>query len=230
MTGSVGILTDIFPVGGGGGPTTLPVFQSAGTRYGNASSAPPIPVPAGVASGDFIMIAAYVDGNPTITPPTGFSHHPLSPGGINIGGVEQHKLALMYKFATGADSGTYAMGLSSSLFVYGRAFRYTNVNTITPWDGGQYVDGGATAATVTPAVSMTPAGANRKVIHVATDWNGDGGTWGIATGFSQREGGAGVTNVMLEDKDFAVAAATGSISVACGSGRVGALITGLVGV
>jgi hypothetical protein len=226
---TVGFLTEAFAVGGGG-PTTLPVFGEAGSRYGNASAAPPIPVPGNVVNGSFIIIVAYVDGNITITPPSGFLHHPLSPGGINIGGIEQHKLALMYKFATGADSGSYTLSLSSSVFVYARALRYSNVNTSTPWDGGQYVDGGATATTTTPAVSMTPAGPNRKVLHVATDWNGDGGTWGIASGFSQREGGAGVTNVMLEDKDFAVAAATGSISVAQGNGHAGALITGLVGV
>lgn len=225
------MLEEAFAVGGGGGPTTLPVFGAAGTRYQNASAAPPIPVPAGVASGHFIVIVAYVDGNvATITPPTGFSHHPLSPVGVNLGLADHHKLAVMYKFATGADSGTYNMALSVSAFVYAKAMRYSNVNVTTPWDGGQAAESGNVNVTTTPSVSMTPAGPNRKVMHFATDWNGDGGTWGVATGFTQREGGANATNCMLEDKDFAVAAATGVITVACGSGRAGALISGLVGV
>lgn len=231
MAESLGILTEEFPVGGGGGPTTLPVFQTAGTRFQNASAAPAIAVPAGVASGDFIIIAMFVDGatTGTVTPPAGFSHHPLSPVLVNAGGTNQHKLAVLYKVASGADTGTYTVTLSASVFVYGRSFRYTNVNA-TPWDGGVSAQSGNVNVATTPAVSMTPAGPNRKLLTFATDWNGDGGTWGALTGWTQREGGASVTNVFLADKDFAVAAASGAVTFSCGSGRAGAMITGLVGV
>jgi hypothetical protein len=232
MPESLGFLTEDFAVGGGGGPTTLPVFQVAGTRYGNASANPPVPVPASVASGDFIIIAAFIDsGTVTVTPPTGFSHHALSPGAVSPGQTNQHKLAVMYKFATGADTGTYAIGLSASTFTYARAFRYTNVNTTTPWDtGGVFAQSGASNVTTTPAVTMTPGGPNRKLLYFATDWNGDGGTWGSVSGWTQREGGASVTNVFLADKDFAVAASTGATSFTCGTGKAGSLLTGLLGV
>lgn len=225
------MLEEAFAAGGGGGPTTLPVFQVAGTRYGNASANPPIPVPASVAAGDFIIVAAFIDsGTVTVTAPSGFSTHPLGILTIAPGGTNSHKLAVFYKFATGADSGTYNIGLSSSVFTYGRAFRYTNVNTSTPWDGGTSAQGGNVNATQTPSIQMTPAGPNRKVLYFASDWNGDGGTWGSVAGWTQREGGASVTNVFLADKDFAVAASTGLTTFSCGNGRVGSLISGLVGV
>lgn len=235
MPESCGILLDAFPVGGGGSPLAPPAFGSIGTLLGAATSTPSVAVPAGVANGHFIMVAAYLDGNTTSVTgmPAGFQAAELIPVSANPGGLDPWKLFVAYKFATGADSGTYAFTLNTSVFVYAQALRYTNVANPTAWDlGAGAAQSGASNVNATPAVSTASLDANRLFIHIAGNWNGDGGAWTAPSGYTLRtSGSSGVTNIAVSDKVQAVAGSSGSVSGNCtGSGKQAAWIAPLIGV
>lgn len=209
-----------------------PAFGSIGTHYAASGTGPAFAVPASVAANDVIVIPIFIDDGATITAmASGFAHAPNSPV-TNAGGggsAGAHSLAVVWKRATGADSGSYTFTLSSGQYAAGSACRYTGcVTSGSPWDA--FASSAAAANTVnntvTPAVSGTTAGPDRMLVFAGSCWVG--GTWTAPTGYNERmDTGDGVHT--LDDLVQAAAGGTGNISATCtGSdkecGWIGALI------
>jgi hypothetical protein len=230
---STGIIVEEF-AGGGGGPVAPPDFGSIGALLGTSTANPAFAVPASVANNDIIVVAAFLDGNVTVTGlPSGFAHVTGSPLAVATGaGFGEHSLLVAWKRASGADSGTYTFTLSGSAFVYGNAARYTGAKTTgDPWDAHDTDQSGAVNVSTAPAVSLTTLGANRRLLYAATSHNGDGGTWSPPTSFALRTSGSpNTTCVELADLAQAVAGASGSISAThTQAGYMGAWLGALIG-
>lgn len=214
-----------------------PAFGTIGTHHNASGTGPAFAVPASVASGDIIVIPMFIDGGATISAmATGFAHAPNSPvanpgGG---GGAGSHSLAVVWKRATGADSGSYTFTLSSGVYAAGSACRYTGcVASGSPWD--PFTSAAAatntTSATVTPAVSGTTAGPDRMLVFSGTNWSGgtSGAAWTPPTGFTERMDTADGVNT-LADLVKAAAGATGSITATCtGNDKESAWLGALIG-
>lgn len=192
---------------------TAPAFGSIGTYLETSSATPAWAVPASVASGDIIVIPIFVDTAATITGlPSGFAEAASSPIARPSGGGA-HSLHVVWKRATGADTGTYGFTLSGSAFVAGAALRYTGCAASgNPWDVTTSADGGATNSTTTPAVSVTTTGADRMLLFAGTNWGG--GAWTPPTGFTERMDNSSEVNT-ADDKPQAVAGSSGSVTATC---------------
>jgi len=214
---------------------SAPAFGSIGTLHQTSTSTPSFAVPASVAAGDIIIVAAYIDGTATVTGmPSGFAHAENSPKQVAPGGAGTHSLVVMWKRATGADSGTYAFTLDAAQFVFGNAVRYTGcVASGNPWDtagSGAVSEGGNVVVSSPPTVSLTTAGPDRMLVYVATDNNGDGGTWSPPAGYNQRQGGASVTCHEISDLVQSAAGSTGGQAASNTlGGRMGGWIGALIG-
>lgn len=204
-----------------------PAWASTGTYFENSSSAPAFAVPSGVASGDVIVIPMYLDGTTTITAmASGFAHATGSPSGLSVGGGS-HSVNVVWKRATGADSGTYTFTLSGSTFVCGSALRFTSaVASGDPWDVTNAAQDAANS-TVTPAVSVTTTGPDRLLVFAGSCWAG--GTWTAPGGFAERvDSGFGL--ITADDKAQAAAGSSGSVSATCtGSDKRCAWLGALIG-
>lgn len=193
-----------------------PAFGTIGTHINGSSGTASFAVPASVAANDIIVIPIFLDSTATITAmASGFAHAADSPATVVGGGG--HSLAVVWKRATGADSGTYDFTLSATAYRAGSAARYTGaVTSGDPWDvTNSASDTGL--ATVTPAVSDTTTVADTLLIFAGSNWSG--GTWTPPASFTERmDTGDGVHT--LADLAQPTAGATGSITATCtGSDR-----------
>lgn len=212
---------------------SAPSWGSTGTLLGASGASPAFAVPASVGALDVIVVGAYLDGSVTVTGmPTGFVHATGSPLSVAPGaGFGEHRIAVMWKRATGSDSGTYGFTLSSSAFVYGNAVRYTGcVTSGDPWDATATAQGGAVSLTTAPAVSLTTLGPDRLLFYLCTNHNGDGGTWTGPAGFTLRQGGTNQATHEIGDLAQSSAGGTGSLSGSTtASGFMGAFLGALIG-
>jgi hypothetical protein len=213
---------------------SAPNHGSTGTLLGASTAAPAFDVPDDVAAGDIIVVAAFIDGTSTDVTgmPADFEHAEGSPLDVAAGGgFGEHVLAVMWKRATGTDSGTYDFTLSGSTFVYGDAARYEGaVGSGDPWDATDADESGVSSVSTAPAVSVATLGPDRLLIYVATDHNGDSGTWSPPAGFTQRAGGTNTTNVEISDLVQAAAGSSGGVSAThTVAGFMGAWIGALIG-
>jgi hypothetical protein len=223
-------LTSVFS---SSGPAAPPSFGTAGTYRAGTTATPQFAVPSSVANNDIILVVMYIDGTSANISalPTGFAQHPDFP--YTLTGIMNHRLAVAWKRASGADAGTYDFTLSSSVYSEGCAFRWTGCKTSgTPFDlpsgGDVSLAQNTTNSTTTPAVNVTTLGANRAFLHVATDWSG--GTWTAPSGFTKRGAGGGSNLVYLSDKTQATAANSGATSATCtGNDKMTAWIGALIG-
>jgi hypothetical protein len=159
-----------------------PAFGSIGTHLLGSSSTASFAVPASVASGDIIVIPIFIDvaARSLTALASGFAHAEGSP----IVGAS-NSLAVVWKRASGADTGTYDFTLDASTYRAGSAIRYTGcVSAGNPWDSGASTAFSDVNGTVTPSVSVTTAGPDRLLAFYASNWSGGawtpptaGGTW-----------------------------------------------------
>lgn len=193
---------------------TAPSFGSAGTHQNGTAATINFAVPASVAAGDIIVAVLFIDGS-TVTVsglPTGFAHAEGSPV-IQGSGATQHSLNVMWKRATGADTGTYDFTLSGSIYRAGAALRYTGAAaTGNPWDSPTSTATDPTATTTTPAVNVTTAGPDRLLIFAGSDWSG--GAWTPPTSFTERMD-AGDEVHTAADLVQTAAGASGNVSATC---------------
>lgn len=213
---------------------SAPAFGTIGTLLATTTGTPAFAVPASVASGDIIVVYAFIDNAATTISalPTGFAQCTASPRTVNSGGTESHVLMAAWKRATGADTGTYSFTLSGSTFVYGQATRYTGaVSSGNPWDTAVSADGSTTFSTSCPNVLLTTLGPDRLITYCGTNWNGDGGSWSAPTGYSQRSSGvSGTTDCEISDVVQATAGGTGNVHATdTASGAVGSWLGALIG-
>lgn len=206
-----------------------PAFAVSGTFLsGDTGTAVNVAVPSGVVNGSVIGVAMFLDSSATVTAlPSGFAHAEGSPVQLPAGGG-QHSFVLVWKRATGADSGTYDFTISSAVYREAQAHRYTDVVASgTPFDSPTSSATDTANGTVTPAVSIDTAGSDRLLIHGGTNWSG--GTWTAPSGFTKRmDAGFGV--VTLSDKAQAAQGSSGSVTATCtGSDKRSAWLGALIG-
>jgi hypothetical protein len=192
-----------------------PAFGTIGTQQQGTTAAPSVAVPASVASGDLIVVSMFVDSTATVSAmPTGFAHAPDSPVAIGAGATSgKHSLNVMWKRATGADSGTYAFTVSSSVYCNGAAIRYTGaVSSGSPWDVTNSAHQDNTGFSTTPAVTVTTTGTDRLLVFAATNWSG--GAWTPPTGFTERRD-TGDEVCTTDDLAQAAQGSSGSVTATC---------------
>lgn len=167
-------------------------------------------VPAGVASGTLVCAAVMGYATTLTTAPTitGFTAGPVSASALNAFGF-QFKIWWFYKYATGADTGTYTGTMASGNAMMAYAFTLAGW---TPTSGSPYVDSlheavtnGGTAA----VASFTPA-ANATLllgIHLDSGANFPAG-WTKSANATDLDGDTITLSYLYQ----ATAAATGSIT------------------
>lgn len=187
-----------------------PAFGTAGTHIASSSASASFAVPASVAADDIIIIPIFIDGS-TVTisaMASGFGHATGSPI-TNTSGAG-HTLAVVWKRATGADTGTYDFTLSGSTYRAGKALRYTGAITSgDPFDATNTAQETGIGTNVTPAVSVTTTGADRLLVWAATNWSGGGFT--PPTDFTERMDDGDRVHTAA-DKAQAAAGSSGSIT------------------
>lgn len=206
---------------------SAPAFGTIGTHYHNVNQFPAVAVPASVASGDIIVIPFFLDSTSTITSlAAGFAHAEGSP--VTVVGTGGHSLAVVWKRASGADSGTYAFTLSANVYAAASAARYTGaVASGTPFDSPTSTNSDNTLGTVAPAVSVTTGGPDRLLVYAASNWSG--GAWTPPTSFTERMDTFDEVHT-LDDLVQAAAGGSGTVQATCaGNDRRTAWLGALIG-
>lgn len=189
-----------------------PAFATAGTYLVGATVATAnVPVPAGVAAGDVLVVGIYKEIAIDITTiPVGFVEFIGSPALVS--GTHLHNLHAFYKRATAADSGTYDFAW------VGNAWREASCIRITGAISSGNVDDGTnsavrttTTAANTPAVSVTTTTADTLLVWLATNWSG--GAWTPPTGMTERVDNG--TDLSIATLAQTATGSSGSLSGAC---------------
>lgn len=205
-----------------------PAFGSAGAQVEGTAADFQCPVPSGVAADDVVVVTAFVDSTTTVTGlAPGFANAPFSPV-TNNAPSGNHMLYVLWKRASGTDTGTYDFTLSGPAFRSVEAIRYTGcVTSGDPWDiAASAID--ITDGNASPAVSVTTDQADTLLVWSATDWAG--GTWTPPAGFTKRRD-SGVGLCATADKVQASAGSSGAVSGTCtGSGKRTAWLGALKGI
>lgn len=184
-----------------------PAHAATGTYLEGSFSTAAFAVPSGVQAGDLIVIPIYINAATGISAyASGFAEAPDSPQ-TNASGLA-HNVHVVWKRATGGDTGTYDFPLSATDFISGAALRYTGcVTSGSPWDdtdGAVDVNDGVD----TPPVSVTTTGADRLLVWAGASWSG--GTWIPPSGFTERFD-QGIGLVTAADKAQAAAGDSGTV-------------------
>lgn len=79
----------------------FPTVQTTATSTNGETASHTVNLPSGIASGDLLIIALAVDGNPTITWPSGWTQF-----GANVIPAAEHTLATAYRNANGTEGAT----------------------------------------------------------------------------------------------------------------------------
>jgi hypothetical protein len=153
---------------------------AVGTYLTGTSTTAPVAVPAGVVAGSIIIVPLYLQTSNAVTPPAGFTEATNSP--VSVASPSLHFLRLFWKRATAADSGTYTFTYGGvSIYREGVAIRFTGAfATGDPTEINATAARTTTTSGVTPAVSGTTAGPDRRLIWVGTNFTG--GTWTAPSG------------------------------------------------
>lgn len=203
-----------------------PAFGASGTaKNGSTTSTVSLDVPDGVVADSLVIAVMFCDGaadrNPTLAGWTEAENSPVL--------TTDHALHVLYHRATGTEStgGTYDFVLDSGTYNEGQAHRYDGVIASgTPFDAGTNSAVSNTGTSTSPAVTITTAGADRLLIHTATNWTG--GTWTAPSGYTKRQqNGDGIATT--SDLAQAVAGTSGSVTATTtGTGRSTAWLGALV--
>jgi hypothetical protein len=137
-------------------PAGAITFRGASSANNTTATTIVLPKPAGVVSGDAMLAAVAFRGNPTITPPAGWT---LVRQDIN---GNTHRQAIFVRVAGGSEPASFTFTLSSAQSAAGGIVAYSGVDPNTPVDvhGGQ-VNASSTSAT---APSVTTTGPDRMLV------------------------------------------------------------------
>lgn len=203
-----------------------PTFGSVGTYLQGSVATASVAVPAGVVADDFVAVVLFINGATSlVTPAPGFVDAPSSPV-VNTSG-NAHRLHVLWKRATGPDSGTYDFVLSGTDFVSAGAIRYPGVTPSgSPWDATTSANSVDATSNQTPAVSVTTTGPDRMLLFAGSNWSGGG--WTPPTGFNERIDN-GFAVVTADDLAQAVAGSTGTVqATSAGNNRTVAWLGALL--
>lgn len=154
-------------------PTSPPAIGSVGTPLaGSGLTTADVPVPAGVAANDIILVFFYVDNVQAVTPPAGFTEATDSPV-VMTSGVDKFDQRVYWKRATGADGGAYSFTIAAGL-IYREAVAIRVTGCVTsgsPFDVTNSAAKTTNSDGLTPAVSVTTTGANRLLVWCGESFN-----------------------------------------------------------
>lgn len=184
---------------------TAPQYQSHAYSGGGGGATRTVPIPAGVAAGDVILVyiaaqAAFPSPNSL---PTGFAE-------ITAGMVVEKppvRQFVFWKRATTSETGTWTFGFNGSAWRDALAVRFSGTKaTGTPyeWLGWSASEG---ATTATPPVSGTTTGPNELVVWCGHTY--EIGAWTPPSGFTENADNS--SNISVATKQQATAGPTGSI-------------------
>lgn len=150
-------------------------FRSAGAGVRGTGTSAAIPVPAGVAANDIVVIQLYVQSADAIASfnfaALGFTVK-TDTGTLNA--VARGRLITAWKRLTGADAGTYTVTWTTSALYTGFAEAHLGINQgIDPWDAVASIIGGSTT-TVSFAHTLTTSKLGDLIV-VATSHATNGG-------------------------------------------------------
>jgi hypothetical protein len=191
------------------------------TNPNGSTTAVSIPVPASVVSGSIVLVVVHTGSTSSITGfgTTGLAHAPGSPLQSSAGGGN-FNVNVLWKRASGADSGTYALTQSAAQFWTGGSARIDNaVASGSPWDTasgtGSALNTSASSASLT--TSLTTGGADELLFNAAGQFNG--GTWTQPTGFTKDFTDTAAPGIIyFSHKAQAVAGGTGTLTTTCSGG------------
>lgn len=210
-----------------------PTYEAQGTYLEQEATTHNFAAPSGVGANSVVLLIAFIGSSddPTITLPSGFTHlsgspvyrDDVAPTGES---TQSSWVVVAWHRATGSESGPYTLTLGIARFAAGCALRFEGAITSgTPFDTTD-VAGNTNSATVSPDVDLTTLGADRLLLHVATNWAG--GTWTQSSGFTERVD-TGFGTITLGDKVQAAAGATGTVTATCtGNDKMQALLTAMI--
>lgn len=209
-------------------PTTPPEFGSSGAQIQGTAADFQCPVPADVAENDIVVVTAFVDSNPTITGlAADFANATGSPI-FNNAVSGNHRLYVMWKRATAADTGTYDFTLSGPTYRNVMCIRYTGaILSGDPWDD---TDAAflTTDGNPSPDVAVTTSLANTLLVWSATNWAS--GNWTQPAGMDMRRN-TGDRVCSTADGILIDAGPSGNITGSCaGSGKRCAWLGALKGI
>lgn len=196
-----------------------PRFVSVGTRLtGGSSTTAAVPVPAGVVAGSFVGIWLWtytVTGGvfPTLSAtPSGFQQDANSPQSSSSQGARAY---FYWKIASGSDSGTYGFTINynggSSPYRTGVAFCYENTDQTTPIEASTGAH--ATANATYPGLAVTTLGANRTLLWLGGDGDGDNlYSCTPPAGFTVRYNANPDASLTVVDKNQPTQGASGTVS------------------
>jgi len=203
-----------------------PVVVSSGAIVDTTSLTYSVPVPTGVVAGSLIVAYIYGAWFSSTTPTTAAFTPPAGQGWVIkdivshlLNGPNQHAMIVAYKYATGADSGSYswttnALGAVDPSFSSGVALRVTGGATSgDPFADAIQKGSSADGSSSVVVASFTPGGDSTLLVGFAEDANGatvslPGGWTSLATS----TGGGASGGSVLGDLTQSTAAATGTLT------------------
>ncbi len=200
-----------------GGTSTPVAVRSSSSTY-NDSTSVSVPVPAGAAANDTVVVIASVDNNTaTISPPSGGSWTALDQKQQNS--PDGQSSAVFWKRLTAADTGTYTFTSTMSAWFDVATIDFTGANTTNPptiSTANINTSLNASPITVT-ANGLTIASGDALMYVGAMDSNGQYASgWGTPAGFTdgplEPASGTSWTQIYTATKTGAAAGATGNVS------------------
>lgn len=198
----------------------VPELRAVGTYLtGVAGTSASMAVPAGVAADDIVLAFLYKENANAVTPPAGFTEFITVP-------ATDHTLHGFWKRATGADSGTYTFGWTTSNWREGFAVAYSNcVTSGNPYEALATAVNN-TAGTTSPGVTTAPLTDNARVLWVSTSFAG--GTWTVPANYARRQAAPASSDVIMADRVWNGTGTTGAVSGSItASGRMTAALFAL---
>lgn len=193
-------------------------FGAAGTLLNvtTATTTFSVAYPAGITAGQLLVLFISSNGGaPSATPPTGWTEVFRE-----ASTVTNPRGALYIKVATGSESGTLAVTMTSTTGC-ARMFRYTGVDTTTPQDATRTIvenSGTTVAHVILPSITTVTAGA--MLVFVGS-WNSGSRTATPPAGATERsdfiaDGGTAKAG-SINDEIVASAGATGTRTITSSS-------------
>lgn len=206
----------------------LPSISVLGTNVETTGTTVNLTLPTGVVADKGVLAFVFADGAAKVfTWPGGWQEAPNSPIDVS---PTSHGLHVAWHRAAGSESGDVSPTWTGSTFVSGFTARADDMVTSgTPFDTPANAAMSATNVTISPTVACTTLGADRLLIHAATNWSGGAWTADVSPLFAKlREALEQV--LVLSTRDQAAAGGSGNVEATCtGSDKSTAWLGALIG-
>lgn len=138
---------------------TFPVVEATNTGNGSSGTSYAVPLPAGIAAGDLLVIIVGVNATATLTTPSGWTQLANAFSGTQ-------RLAVYYKIASGSEGSTVSVTASASASWATNSYRISNYQG-TP-EAGTPATGSSTAPN---PPSLSPSWGSAKTLWIAAAAN-----------------------------------------------------------